>query len=119
MVLTQENAILRCCSYGEVYSRTLAYNIGQLKPEVFSEKLVSSTGGNYLFNYMIRDKFVFRSFDEQLAAPVVGFGLHSRGDQYMSQSGRINNIVQPDFYESLVAGDTVTIQEFLIKYKKY
>jgi len=102
-------------SYGDEFTRSPAYYIGQFKPEVYSEFLVSSTRGDYQFGYITREKFILKKTVGQLVAPFILFTLHRNQLQYW---GYVNNILQDDFYKKISAADTLTLKEYLILYKK-
>lgn len=100
---------------GEVFTRKVDYNIGQVKPEVFSEYLISSMGGYYIFGYSYKPKFILIQSGSQLVAPFIQFAEHGMNTFF---GKRVNNILQSDFYKSLPAGDTLTLHEYLIFYEK-
>lgn len=100
---------------GEVLRKTLAFNMGLIKPEVYSEYIYSSTGGNYLFGYTAKEKFVFTEYEKQLSAPVILFKLRKDG---VSQYDYTNNILPTNFYKTLQTGDTLSIWECSILYQK-
>jgi hypothetical protein len=100
---------------GEVFTRKVDYNIGQVKPEVFSEYLISSTGGYYIFGYSYKPKFILKQSGSQLIAPVIQFAEHSSNTYFGKW---VNNSLQGDFYKSLLVGDTLTLRQYLIIYEK-
>lgn len=100
---------------GEVFTRKIDYTIGQVKPEVFSEYLISSTGGYYVFGYSYKPKFILNQSGSQLVAPVIQFAEHSTNTYF---GKRVNNTLQSDFYKNLPVADTLTLREYLIIYEK-
>ena len=102
-------------SYPEQFTYSIMYNIGQVKPEVYSEYLISSTRGNYLFGYTGKEKYVLQESNGQLVAPEIIFIQHHLPGYY---NGRANNIFQNDFYKSIPTGDTVSIQGYFLLYEK-
>ena len=97
-------------------SQSVGYHLGQFKPEIFLENLLSSTRGSYLFGFKARIRYVFTQAKNQLSAPII-FYKHYRNSGYYA-SGYINNILQKDFYKNLFPGDTVALQEMAIMYEK-
>ncbi len=101
---------------GNELRRNIKYYLGQIKPEVFSEFINSSTGGFYLFGYRAKEKFIFTEVDGQIAAPLIQYSLYkTNGLEHRSST---NNLLQPDFYKSLGSGDTVSIREAVILFQK-
>lgn len=95
-------------------THNIIYYIGQVKPEVFTEYLVSSVRGNYQFGYTAKENFVLEEISGQLAAPVIQFSLHRLQRTY---GGYVNNVLQKDFYKELSTSDTVTLREYRIFYE--
>jgi len=96
-------------SSGEVYSRTLSYEICLYKPIVFSEIVVSSTQGAYQFQYKRRKDYYIEKSNNQLVTPWIVFTYHYAGkhDTYSIQNRLDNN-----FYKSLQSQDTVVMREY-------
>jgi hypothetical protein len=113
-ILTESVVASKCCTYGEVVTRSLPYFMARVKPDVFSEYVYSSIAGNYIFAYSGRRKFVFQESGGQLVAPVILYNLHSKN----FDGGFVNNTLQPDFYSILADGDTVALMEYQILYEK-
>jgi len=101
--------------YNDQFTRSIMYNIGQVKPEVYSEYLLSSTRGDYIFGYTGKEKYVLQESSGQLVAPEIIFIQHHLPGYY---NGRANNILQSDFYKSIPTGDTVSIQGYFLLYEK-
>jgi len=101
--------------YNEQFTHSITYNIRQVKPEVYSEYLVSSTRGDYIFGYTGKEKYVLQESNGQLVAPEILFMQHHLLVYY---NGRANNILQNDFYKNIPTGDTVSIQGYLLLYEK-
>ena len=99
----------------EVLRKSYPYIMGEIKSEVYSEYLLSSTGGFYLFGYRAKEKFVYTSSNDQLAAPLLQFTVHRNQD---IQNYYINNFLQRDFFKSFLIGDTVTFRDYRILYTK-
>ena len=114
LILTEIDVNSRCCNQGEVLTRSLPYYMCRVKPEVHSEFLYSSTGGNYRFGFTGRRKYVLQESDGRLVAPLILYNLHSKN----FESGFVNNFLQPDFYSILTAGDTVTLREYQLLFEK-
>ncbi|MEP7373013.1 MAG: hypothetical protein ABI675_06445 [Chitinophagaceae bacterium] len=102
-------------SSADEFTRTLSYYIGQIKPEVYAEYLISSTRGVYLFEYRGREKFVLDRSGGQLAAPFIIFIKHSQQQQ---STEYVNNILQEDFYKNIAAGDTILLKKYLLLYEQ-
>ena len=114
LLLTTNDTIQAFTSNDEL-SQTVGYQLGQFKPEIFLEYLVTSTGGRYLFGYKARTRYVFTQAKNKLSAPII-FYKHYRNSQFY-EGGYINNILQKDFYKNLSPGDTVALQEMAIQYE--
>jgi hypothetical protein len=120
LYLTGKDTIRRS-SYGEVLARTLPYHLGEVKPEVFSESLSSSTGGNFFFTYTSRDRLVLHRSGNQLSVPVIIYSRHVWNRFVIGPGftgGHILNNLQSDFFRHLPEGDTVAITQYEIKLEK-
>lgn len=113
-ILTEKVAAGKCCTYGEVMTRSLLYKMSSVKPDILSEYINSSVGGNYYFAYTGRQKFIFKESNRRLVAPLIFYNLHSMN----FESGFVNNFIEPEFYATLAAGDTVALMEYQILYEK-
>lgn len=110
---------IRQLSYGEQYTRQIAYNIVGIKPQVFDENIYSSSGNNYNFSYSSIEKFVLIPEKNQLTAPLLQVIVHGTQGIYSTfQFFRLNNVLQHDFYLRLLAGDTVVLSEYRVFFKK-
>jgi hypothetical protein len=117
LVLTKREVSPECCFPDDTYTKSLPYYLSRVKPEVHSEFIDSSTGGNYYFGYRGKKKFVLKRVPGgKLVAPVMWYTRHSTNTYYYS--GNLNNILQNDFYRNLATGDTVTLMEFNILLEK-
>jgi hypothetical protein len=114
IVLTQNDTIDRCCSYPEVLTRTFDYYIVQIKPNVFSESIYSSTRGAYLFTYVYQPKFVLMKYDGKLVAPFIQYVRHS---DTAYEQGELNNLPVLDFYKYLTEGDTLILTNSFITFE--
>jgi hypothetical protein len=114
LILTGADTIIGYSS-GDEFSRTTAYYIGQIKPEVYTEYLISSTRGAYAFGFTGREKFVLDRSGGQLVAPFILFTLHGQQQQSTSY---VNNILQEDFYKNISVGDTISLKKYLALYEK-
>ena len=114
LILTRADTSARLI-YNEQFTHSITYNIRQVKPEVYSEYLVSSTRGDYIFGYTGKEKYVLQESNGQLVAPEILFMQHHLLVYY---NGRANNILQNDFYKNIPTGDTVSIQGYLLLYEK-
>lgn len=101
-------------SYGVDFTHSFIYNIIQMKPIVFNQYLISSTNGNYQFEYTGLQTYVFTQWQQQLVAPWFIFALHSN---YRYYSSYFNNMVDYNFFKQIPAGDTLVLQEYYILYK--
>lgn len=99
----------------DVFTHSPSYYISQVKPEVYNEYLISSTGGNYQFGYTGREKFILDRYKGKLVAPFIIFTLHGPQQWYTLF---VNNVLQGDFYRNILKGDTITIQEYLVLYDR-
>jgi hypothetical protein len=88
--------------------------MASVKPQVHSEFIYTSTGGNYHFGYNGQRKFVVKESQGQLVAPLILYTLHSG----KFDSGFVNGELQPGFYSNLAAGDTIALMEFMIYFEK-
>jgi hypothetical protein len=106
-------------TYLNEMSHNITYYLGQVKPDLYSESLYSSTRGNYYFNYSATEKFILSKPGAELVAPILEYKIYraavNGGGDY---SGYINNILQDDFFKNLDKGDTVIIKDYLITYEK-
>jgi hypothetical protein len=102
-------------SEADEFTRSPSYYIAELKPEVYSEYLISSTRGFYQFGYTGREKFILDRSGGQLAAPLIFFTRHR---QFQDYSLYVNNFLQKDFYKNIPVGDTITLREYLVLYEK-
>jgi hypothetical protein len=102
--------------YGDLYSKAPSYWICQYKPPVYSEYLISSTGGNYDFGYETRNEFVLTSEKGVLKATWIVM-IANYGNRY-TLIYLVQNKPDFNFYRSLTPADTVVLQEYSINYKK-
>lgn len=101
-------------SPGDVYTRTLSYYICLYKPAVYSENIVSSTAGYYLFQYKTQRQHFIENGNNQLVVPWMIFNHHfSIG----SDSYSIQNKLDVNFYKTLQPRDTVVLREYSITYE--
>jgi hypothetical protein len=114
IILTDTDTSTVCCSANEVFTRSLPYQMVQMKPAIHNEFIQSSSGGNYNFGFRGRRKFVLRETLGKLVAPLIVYTRHSE----KFESGFVNNLLQKDFYTSLVAGDTLSIMEFQVLFER-
>jgi len=103
-------------TFANELTRHIIYYIGEVKPEVYSEYLISSTRGSYVFGYRAREKFVLLQSEGQILAPFIGFKQHIGGGPGIPMY--INNNLQTDFYKNIESGDTVTLKEYFLTYRK-
>jgi hypothetical protein len=109
----------RSFTYDEVRSHQITYYIAKIKPQVFAEDISSSSGNTYVFSFTGIEKFVAIQENNQLKTPFLQFIVHRvTGSGSYFHYYRINNILQPDFYLHLPAGDTVVLREYRVSYKK-
>jgi hypothetical protein len=114
IILTEKNVTSKCCTGAEVLTRSLPYHMSRQKPEVHSESLYSSTGGNYNFSFTGRSKYLLKESNGNLVAPLILYNLHSKN----FVSGFVNNSLSPDFYSILAAGDTIALKEYQFLFEK-
>jgi hypothetical protein len=114
LTLTRADTIIGYSS-GDEFTRTIAYYIGQIKPEIYTEYLISSTRGAYSFGFTGREKFVLDKSGGQLSAPLILFIQHNQQQQPISY---VNNILQEDFYKNIAVGDTLSLKKYLVLYEK-
>ncbi|HEX6893494.1 MAG TPA: hypothetical protein VF141_22435 [Chryseolinea sp.] len=114
LILTETDASRKCCFAGEVFTRSLPYQLVRLKPEVHTEFIQSSSGGNYSFGFTGRRKYVLKESYGKLIAPLILYTRHSE----KFESGFVNNVLQRDFYSNLDPGDTLSVMEFQIHFEK-
>jgi hypothetical protein len=114
IILTEKNVTSKCCTPAEVLTRSLPFHMSRQKPEVHSESLYSSTGGNYNFSFTGRSKYVLKESSGKLVAPLILYNLHSKN----FVSGFVNNLLSADFYSILGTGDTIAIKEYQFLFEK-
>jgi hypothetical protein len=102
-------------SQSDEFTRSPSYYISTVKPDVYAEYLVSSTGGFYQFGYTGRGKYILDRYRGQLVAPFIIFTQHRQQEQYTLY---INNILEEDFYKDILPGDTIALKEYLLLYDK-
>lgn len=102
-------------SEADEFTRSPSYYLAQIKPEVYSEYLISSTRGFYQFGYTGREKFILDRSTGKLAAPFIFFTLHRLQQEYRLN---VNNNLQEDFYKNISVGDTIALKEYLVLYEK-
>lgn len=100
-----------------VFSPGLYENIGEIKSNIFSSYLLSSTRGNYVFEHLFHQKYVFEKPPGRLFAPIIYFSIHKASYRWNTVD-QLNNILNKDFYKNIPAGDTVTLREYKIEYEK-
>lgn len=100
----------------EVYTRTLNYYIGWFKPIIFNEYIISSTAGYYTFGFSSQKEFYLVKENDHLAAPWMIYILRRQGGNV--SMNRIQNKLDPGFYHSLAATDTLVLQEYSVIYEK-
>jgi len=114
LVLTESDVSSHCCTYREVFTRTLAYYLAKVKPEVNSEYIYSSVGGNYNFGFSGRRKYVLQESQGKLVAPMIIYNRHSAN----FESWFVNSLLQTDFFSGIATGDTVALMEYQILFEK-
>jgi hypothetical protein len=115
VILTEIDTTRACCYYQEVFSRSWRYKIGRIKALIYSEFIVSSTRGDYLFGFNGSIKHVFMKNGGDVVAPVIMYYRHSPAQV---ESGYTNNVLQPAFYKNLASGDTIAIIESRVLYER-
>jgi hypothetical protein len=114
ITLTGKDTI-RAMSYYEVFTRTLPYNVALYKPPVFSETLVTSTRGLYGFEYTTLQQIHLENEQPAIRAPWILGVIHNAVG---SNSLRVQNKLDINFYKSLAAGDTIVLREYVVVYAK-
>jgi len=98
MILSRTDTT-RSGTYANELTHNIYYYIGQVKPDVYSEYLISSTRGEYIFGFTAREKFVLKKPESQLLAPLILYRLYPDGlNNYYYYRGEPNNMLQNDFY---------------------
>lgn len=115
IILSATNISRECCFADDVFTRSLPYYIGKIKPEVYSEFIISSTRGYYLFAYTGQRKFVLTTSRGRLMAPMIHYIRHSGNT---TSTGYLNNMLQSDFYKHIPPGDTLTLLESRVSFAK-
>jgi len=113
LILTRTDTSQSTCS-GDQFTRTMTYYVGEIKPVVYSEYLVSSTRGYYVFGYTSTGKYVLQESNGQLVAPEIFFVYHTTN----YYQGNTNNILQDDFFKNMAEGDTASIMGYQLLYEK-
>ena len=118
IILTRTDTSLGSTYLNEL-THDIYYYIGQVKPDVYAEYLISSTRGDFYFGYSAREKFILNLSGSQIVAPLVQYNLYLAGlNNGTYFNGYVNNNLQNDFYKNMNAGDTVTLREYLVTYEK-
>ena len=100
----------------DALSQKVGYHIGQIKPDILTEFVYSSTAGIYNFGYTAKEKHMFAKKGNKVSAPIILYVQHRNSDFY--ESGYTNNILDEDFYKQLSPGDTLLLREFFVLYEK-
>ena len=103
-------------SIGEVYSKSIPYYISLYKPAIYSEYIISSTRGNYVFGYTTKNQLVLTQQSNRLVAPWIFLIDHSSGSRTFAFT--VQNKADFSFYRSLAATDTVVLHEYSVIYGK-
>jgi hypothetical protein len=113
IILTQPDTT-QFAVYGDLYSKSLIHQVGKFKKPIYSETLVSSVGGQYLFSATGKNQFIFSYTNNIVSAPLIGI-------VHFSVNGAsvylINNEVSSDFSKYIPADDFVAIQSYSVIYK--
>ena len=105
-------------SYFDQYSKTLPYLMSELKPLVFNEYLYSSVP-EYTFGYKAIEKLVVIPKNDELEIPLLTFAWYkkqgaSSGNYFYNKY----NLLDPQFYKTMLSGDTVVLKETTILYRR-
>jgi hypothetical protein len=115
-LLLTDKLTIQLFTSGDVFTNSPMYLISQYKPAVYSEFIVSSTGGNYLFGYDTRYLFVLSPVNGTLKANWIIMTTRSANRNFNVYS--IQNKPDFNFYRSMTATDTVLMQQYVINYTK-
>lgn len=115
MTLTGKDTI-RSTSSNEVFTRTIPYYVGLYKPPVFSETLVSSTRGYYLFEYTTLKQFFLEAENGTPRVPWLICMVHQADGSIYPVP--VQNKLDINFYKNLSPGDTILVREYVVSYKK-
>lgn len=114
IVFTQLQEFDLCCSYGDVFSQSIAYQIVSVKPIILREYIKSSTGGSYSFGHVIKQRQMIKKVNKQWVAPWLIYARYPWGRNGGGVFDSTNNLLQADFYKSLAPGDTVSVRENML-----
>jgi hypothetical protein len=100
--------------YGNLYSNSLVYLVGKYKTPIYSEQLVSSVGGEYLFTARGKIQNVFNIAQNIISAPLIAAVRYTPRSTGVNL---VNNEFSPEFYQKLDLTDTVVIQLYSVTYQ--
>ncbi len=103
----------------DLYTKSFSYNAREDKPVVYAEYIYSSTRGFYQFAFDYQPKFILTNSGpgksgRKITAPIVVYVQHSTNYYYSREL--VNDKLTADFYNQIPMGDTVSIQEFTVRY---
>jgi hypothetical protein len=113
IILTQKDTTIFSI-YGDLYSNSLIYQVGKYKPAIYSEDLVSSVGGEYLFTAKGKGQYVFNSNANVISTPLIGMVQYSRRS---TRIDLVNNIFDAAFAGKIPLTDTVVVQLYTVTYQ--
>ena len=115
MILTSKDNISGYSS-GDEYTKSPPYYSVKYKTEVASEWIRSSVRGDYIFGYLGKSKAVVDKSGDKLVLPFLF--IRQRRGGFIRGAYMENNLLQPDFYKNIMAGDTIVIMEAKVFYSK-
>ena len=103
----------------DLYTKSFGYNALEDKPVVYAEYIYSSTRGFYQFAVDFQPKFILTNSGQgksgrKITAPIVVYVQHSANYYYSMEFA--NGKFTADFYNQIPIGDTVSLQEFAVRY---
>ncbi len=114
MIFTKDSII--SYSSPDEYSKNPGFYLLQYKPRIYSEWIANSTRGEYLFGYQGERVNVISTDGERIIFPL--FVYQQRREGKYPRSDYINNYLKKDFWKDIMPGDTLSILESNIYYKK-
>jgi len=117
-IILSGTQVIHSGHYGDLFTKSPAYQVCQYLPPIYAEYLISSTAGNYYFGYDTKNQFVLNSEKGVLQASYI-IMMVNYPVAYSSRSYTVQNKPDFNFYKSLTPADTVVLQQFAVNYKKY
>jgi hypothetical protein len=113
IILTQKDTA-SFSVYGDLYSNSLIYQVGKYKPAIYTEELVSSVGGEYLFTATGKGQYIFFNTNNIISSPLIAMVHYSAGG---TRVNLVNNEFDAGFTGKIPVNDTVVVQLYSVTYQ--